>query len=155
MNIILLLWSFVNFCCLSQSEVSTDNRKVITFLHTNWIPTCSLPLLLSFLSGPFLNALLTVCNFLSSHFLHNAIVTKVLTLGNKLLDGCYASLGNVSCNLSRFRWSDEVKGTISSPGAAKRCDTSCRTNVTLSNVSCNLFCHGVAREKSCTKNWPM
>ena len=25
------LWSFVNFCCLSQSEVSTDNRKVSAF----------------------------------------------------------------------------------------------------------------------------
>ena len=25
------LWSFVNFCCLSQSEVSTDNRKVSNF----------------------------------------------------------------------------------------------------------------------------
>ena len=33
--------SLVNFCCLSQSEVSTDNREV--------------SLLLSFLSGPFFN----------------------------------------------------------------------------------------------------
>ena len=32
MNICTALWSFVNFCCLSQSEVSTDNRKVSTFL---------------------------------------------------------------------------------------------------------------------------
>ena len=32
MNICSALWSFVNFCCLSQSEVSTDNRKVSTFL---------------------------------------------------------------------------------------------------------------------------
>ena len=31
MNIFTALWSFVNFCCLSQSEVSTDNRKVSTF----------------------------------------------------------------------------------------------------------------------------
>ena len=31
MNICTTLWSFVNFCCLSQSEVSTDNRKVSTF----------------------------------------------------------------------------------------------------------------------------
>ena len=31
MNIRTALWSFVNFCCLSQSEVSTDNRKVSTF----------------------------------------------------------------------------------------------------------------------------
>ena len=31
MNICTPLWSFVNFCCLSQSEVSTDNRKVSTF----------------------------------------------------------------------------------------------------------------------------
>ena len=31
MNICTALWSFVNFCCLSQSEVSTDNRKVGTF----------------------------------------------------------------------------------------------------------------------------
>ena len=31
MNICTALWSFVNFCCLSQSEVSTDSRKVITF----------------------------------------------------------------------------------------------------------------------------
>ena len=31
MNICTALWSFVNFCCLSQSEVSTDNRKVSTF----------------------------------------------------------------------------------------------------------------------------
>ena len=35
MNICTALWSFVNFCCLSQSEVSTDNRKVSTFfLHS-------------------------------------------------------------------------------------------------------------------------
>ena len=54
MNICTALWSFVNFCCLSQSEVSTDNRKVSTFFH---IPTCSLPLLLSFLCGPFLKLL--------------------------------------------------------------------------------------------------
>ena len=46
------LWSFVNVCCLSQSEVSTDNRKGSTFFC---ISTCSLPLLLSFFSGPFLN----------------------------------------------------------------------------------------------------
>ena len=31
MNICTALWSFVNFCSLSQSEVSTDNRKVSTF----------------------------------------------------------------------------------------------------------------------------
>ena len=31
MNIRTALRSFVNFCCLSQSEVSTDNRKVSTF----------------------------------------------------------------------------------------------------------------------------
>ena len=31
MNICTALWSFVNFCYLSQSEVSTDNRKVSTF----------------------------------------------------------------------------------------------------------------------------
>ena len=31
MNICTALRSFVNFCCLSQSEVSTDNRKVSTF----------------------------------------------------------------------------------------------------------------------------
>ena len=31
MNICTALWSFVNFCCLSQSEVSTDNGKVSTF----------------------------------------------------------------------------------------------------------------------------
>ena len=31
MNICTALWSFVNFCCLSQSEVSADNRKVSTF----------------------------------------------------------------------------------------------------------------------------
>ena len=31
MNICTALWSFANFCCLSQSEVSTDNRKVSTF----------------------------------------------------------------------------------------------------------------------------
>ena len=31
MNICTVLWRFVNFCCLSQSEVSTDNRKVSTF----------------------------------------------------------------------------------------------------------------------------
>ena len=31
MNICTAFWSFVNFCCLSQSEVSTDNRKVSTF----------------------------------------------------------------------------------------------------------------------------
>ena len=31
-NICTALWSFVNFCCLSQSEVqSTENRKVSTF----------------------------------------------------------------------------------------------------------------------------
>ena len=32
MNICTALWSFVNFCCLSQSKVSTDNRKVSIFL---------------------------------------------------------------------------------------------------------------------------
>ena len=31
MNICTALWSFVNFCCLSQSELNTDNRKVSTF----------------------------------------------------------------------------------------------------------------------------
>ena len=31
MNICTALWSFVNFCCLSQSDVNTDNRKVNTF----------------------------------------------------------------------------------------------------------------------------
>ena len=31
MNRCTALWSFVNFCYLSQSEVSTDNRKVSTF----------------------------------------------------------------------------------------------------------------------------
>ena len=31
MNICTALWSFVNFCCLSQSEVSTGDRKVSTF----------------------------------------------------------------------------------------------------------------------------
>ena len=31
MNIYTALWSFVNFCCFSQSEVSTDNRKVSNF----------------------------------------------------------------------------------------------------------------------------
>ena len=31
MNICTVLWSFVNCCCLSQSEVSTDNGKVSTF----------------------------------------------------------------------------------------------------------------------------
>ena len=31
MNICTALWSFVNFCCLSQSAVSTDNRKVSNF----------------------------------------------------------------------------------------------------------------------------
>ena len=61
-NIILLYEVLLTVFCLSQSEVSTDNRKVITFLHTNWIPTCSLPLLLSFLSGPFLNRLLPLNN---------------------------------------------------------------------------------------------
>ena len=35
MNIILLYEVLLTVCCLSQSEVSTDNRKVITFLHTN------------------------------------------------------------------------------------------------------------------------
>ena len=30
MNICTALWSFVNFCCLSQSEVNTDNRKVLS-----------------------------------------------------------------------------------------------------------------------------
>ena len=35
MNICTALCSFVNFCCLSQSEVSTDNRKVSVFLHSN------------------------------------------------------------------------------------------------------------------------
>ena len=30
-NICTALWSFVNFYCLSQSEVITDNRKVSTF----------------------------------------------------------------------------------------------------------------------------
>ena len=33
MNICTALWSFVNFCCLSQSEVSTDNRKVSTYVR--------------------------------------------------------------------------------------------------------------------------
>ena len=54
MNICTALWSVVNFCCLSQSEVRTDKRKVSTFFCN---PTCSLPLLLSFLSGPFLKNL--------------------------------------------------------------------------------------------------
>ena len=31
MNICTALWSFVNCCCLSQSEVSTDSRIVSTF----------------------------------------------------------------------------------------------------------------------------
>ena len=31
MNICTALGSFVNFCCLSQSEVNTDKRKVTTF----------------------------------------------------------------------------------------------------------------------------
>ena len=31
MNICTALWSFVNFFCFSQSELSTDNRKVSTF----------------------------------------------------------------------------------------------------------------------------
>ena len=31
MNVCTALWSFVNFCYLSQPEVSTDNRKVSTF----------------------------------------------------------------------------------------------------------------------------
>ena len=35
MNIILLYEVLLTVCCLSQSEVRTDNRKVITFLHTN------------------------------------------------------------------------------------------------------------------------
>ena len=48
MNIRTALSSFLNFCCLSQSEISTNNRKVSTFLHSR----CRC--LLSFLSGPFL-----------------------------------------------------------------------------------------------------
>ena len=51
MNICTALCSFVNVCCLSQSEVSTDNRKGSTFFC---IPTCSLPLLLSFNLDRFL-----------------------------------------------------------------------------------------------------
>ena len=39
---------------ISQSEVSTDNRKVSTFFASQHV---RLPLLLSFLSGPFLNSL--------------------------------------------------------------------------------------------------
>ena len=35
MNIYTALWSFVNFCCLSQSEVSTDNRKVSNFFASD------------------------------------------------------------------------------------------------------------------------
>ena len=49
MNICTALWSFVNFCCLSQSEVSTDNRKVSTFLAFQHVRCHAL--LLSFLSG--------------------------------------------------------------------------------------------------------
>ena len=36
-NICTALWSSHNFCCLSQSEISTDNRKVSTFLHSNML----------------------------------------------------------------------------------------------------------------------
>ena len=39
MNICTALWSFVNFCCLSQSEVSTDNRKVSIFFASSKIDT--------------------------------------------------------------------------------------------------------------------
>ena len=52
MNICTALWSFVNFCCLSQSEVNTDNRKVSTFFAFQHV-RCRC-MLLSFLSGPFL-----------------------------------------------------------------------------------------------------
>ena len=51
MNICTALWSFVNFCCLSQSEVSTDNRKVSTFFAFQHVRCRSV---LSFLTGPFL-----------------------------------------------------------------------------------------------------
>ena len=54
MNICTTLWSFVNFCCLSQSEVSRDNRKVSTFFAFQHV-RCRL--VLSFLSGLFLNDL--------------------------------------------------------------------------------------------------
>ena len=47
------LWSFFNFCCLSQSEVSTDNRKVSTFFAFQHVRCRSV---LSFLSGPFLKS---------------------------------------------------------------------------------------------------
>ena len=67
MNICTALWSFVNFCCLSQSGVSTDDRKVSTFFY---IPTCSLPLLLSFLSGSFLK-----------HAMYNTIQMCILIPG--------------------------------------------------------------------------
>ena len=51
MKLCTALLSFLNFWCLSQSEISTDNRKVSTFLHSNMLVACCL---LSFLSGPFL-----------------------------------------------------------------------------------------------------
>ena len=35
MNMSTALWSFINFCRIGQSEISTDNRKVSTFLHSN------------------------------------------------------------------------------------------------------------------------
>ena len=38
MNICIALWSFVNFCCSSQSEVSTDNRKVSNSFAFQHVP---------------------------------------------------------------------------------------------------------------------
>ena len=44
------LWSFDNFCCWSQSEVSTDKRKASTFFAFQHVRCRSV---LSFLSRPF------------------------------------------------------------------------------------------------------
>ena len=82
MNICSALWSFVNFYCLSQSEVSTDNRKVSTF---QCIPTCSLPLLLTFSLGPFLkdSEFLWVCLLV----LHTEISGQPRPQGTRLFSG--------------------------------------------------------------------
>ena len=47
-------------------------------------------------------------------------------------------LGNISCNLSRFRWSHDVKGTFLLGGAANHCDASYMLpKVELISISCN------------------
>ena len=52
MNIILLYEVLLTVCCLSQSEVSTDNRKVITTVHN--LLFCARTLCMNYVTNTFL-----------------------------------------------------------------------------------------------------